>query len=179
MPVCTDLLTIGDGTVIRKDSFFTGYRAHDGVIQTGAVTLGKDALVGEATVLDIWTSLGDGAQLGHSSSLHAGQAVPAGERWHGSPAQRDRRRTTGGRRSAPAAPLRRVVYALVQLLNLLVLVRAAGVRRRATCCSPRSRSSARCSDPGPAPFTSWTFYRDALVASPRAVLRLHCSSAWS
>ena len=36
VPVCTDLLTIGDGTVIRKDSFFTGYRAHAGVIQTGA-----------------------------------------------------------------------------------------------------------------------------------------------
>ena len=87
MPVCTDLLTIGDGTVIRKDSFFTGYRAHAGVIQTGPVTLGKDVFVGEATVLDIDTSMGDGAQLGHASSLHAGQAVPAGERWHGSPAQ--------------------------------------------------------------------------------------------
>ena len=88
VPVCTDLLTIGAGTVIRKDSFFTCYRAHAGLIQTGAVTLGKDVLVSEATVLDIGTSLGDGAQLGHASSLHTGQAVPAGERWHGSPAQR-------------------------------------------------------------------------------------------
>ena len=41
--------------------------------------------VGEKAVLDIGTSLGDGAQLGHASSLHAGQAVPAGEHWHGSP----------------------------------------------------------------------------------------------
>ena len=46
--MCTDLLSIGDGAVIRKDSFFTGYRAHNGVIQTGAVSVGKDALVGEA-----------------------------------------------------------------------------------------------------------------------------------
>ena len=30
VPICTDLLTIGDGTVIRKDSFFSGYRAQDG-----------------------------------------------------------------------------------------------------------------------------------------------------
>ena len=30
VPVCTDLLTIGDGTVIRKDSFFSCYRAHAG-----------------------------------------------------------------------------------------------------------------------------------------------------
>ena len=97
VPVCTDLLTIGDGTVIRKDSFLTCYRAHAGVIQTGPVTLGKDVFVGEMTVLDIETSMGDGAQLGHSSSLHAGQAVPAGERWHGSPAQPHRGGLPDGR----------------------------------------------------------------------------------
>jgi acyl carrier protein len=78
VPVCTDLLTVGAGTVIRKDSFFTCYRAHAGLIQPGAVTLGKDVLVSESTVLDIGTSMGDGAQLGHASSLHTGQAVPAG-----------------------------------------------------------------------------------------------------
>ena len=33
MPVCTDLLTIGDGTVIRKDAVFSGYHANAGVIQ--------------------------------------------------------------------------------------------------------------------------------------------------
>nr|WP_078972633.1 Pls/PosA family non-ribosomal peptide synthetase [Streptomyces antibioticus] len=87
VPVCTDLLTVGAGTVIRKDAFFLCYRAHAGRIQTGRVTLGRDAYVGEKTVLDIDTSLGDGAQLGHSSALHSGQAVPDGERWHGSPAE--------------------------------------------------------------------------------------------
>ena len=104
VPVCTDLLTIGAGTVIRKDSFFTCYRAHAGLIQTGAVTLGKDVLVSEATVLDIGTSMGDGAQLGHASSLHTGQAVPAGERWHGSPAQPHRGGLPGGRARPTAAP---------------------------------------------------------------------------
>ena len=76
MPVCTDLLTIGDGTVIRKDAVFPGYHAHAGAIHTGAVTLGKDVVVGELAVLDIDTSLGDGAQLGHASSLRrrAGRA---------------------------------------------------------------------------------------------------------
>jgi non-ribosomal peptide synthetase-like protein len=120
VPVCTDLLTIGDGAVIRKDSFLTGYRAHDGVIQTGAVSIGENALVGEVTVLDIWTSLGDGAQLGHSSSLHAGQSVPDGERWHGSPAQRtdvDYQRIHAGQISTA----RRVGFATVQLVNLLLL----------------------------------------------------------
>ena len=87
VPVCTDLLTIGAGSVIRKDAYLNGYRARSGVIETGAVTLGADVFVGEHTVLDIGTTLGDGAQLGHSSALHAGQAVPAGQCWHGSPAQ--------------------------------------------------------------------------------------------
>lgn len=87
VPVCTDLLTIGDGTIVRKDSLISCYHAHDGVIETGPVTLGRDAVVSEATVVDIGSRLGDGSQLGHASSLHTGQTVPDGEHWHGSPAQ--------------------------------------------------------------------------------------------
>ena len=90
------------------------------MIQTGPVTLGKDVFVGEVTVLDIDTSMGDGAQLGHSSSLHAGQAVPAGERWHGSPAQRTE---VDYRTVEPAAcgTLRRAGYTALQLLNVLAV----------------------------------------------------------
>lgn len=87
IPVCTDLLSIGPGTVIRKDCYLNGYRARSGVIETGAVTVGAGAFVGEHTVLDIGTVLGDGAQLGHTSALHTGQVVPPGQCWHGSPAQ--------------------------------------------------------------------------------------------
>ncbi|HXA58207.1 MAG TPA: phosphopantetheine-binding protein, partial [Streptosporangiaceae bacterium] len=120
VPVCTDLLTIGDGTVIRTDSFFAGYRAQAGLIQTGAVTLGKDVLVCGLTVIDIGTSMGDGAQLGHASSLHAGQAVPDGQRWHGSPAvptEVDYRAV----HPTHCGTLRRAVYAVLQLLKLLFL----------------------------------------------------------
>jgi non-ribosomal peptide synthetase-like protein len=85
-PVCTDLLTIGSGTVINRDTFYLCYRAHNGWIQTGRVTLGQDVLVSERCVLDIGSTMGDGAQLGHSSSLQRMQSVPAGESWHGSPA---------------------------------------------------------------------------------------------
>jgi non-ribosomal peptide synthetase-like protein len=88
VPVCTDLLTIGPDTVIRKESFLSCYRAYAGWIQTGRVTIGRNALVGEKTVLDINTSMGDVSQLGHASALHSGQRVRTGERWHGSPAQR-------------------------------------------------------------------------------------------
>ena len=119
VPICTDLLTIGDGTVIRKDAVFNGYRAHAGWIQTGAITLGKDVVVGEQTVIEIETSMGDGAQLGHASSLQAAQAVPDGQSWHGSPAQPT---NANFRAIAPAkcGALRRAAYGTLQLLMLLL-----------------------------------------------------------
>jgi non-ribosomal peptide synthetase-like protein len=163
VPVCTDLLTIGDDTVIRKDSFFNGYRAHDGVIQTGAVTIGRNVLVGELTVLDIETSLGDGAQLGHASSLQTGQAVPAGQRWHGSPA----RPTEVDYRAVPTtaiSTLRRVGFATVQLLNLLVLglPLATGWVLMLLLELPQV---AALLDPGPMAFTTWSFYVFVLATS--------------
>jgi len=86
VPVCTDLLTIGARTVIRRDAVLLGYHAHDRVIRTGRVTLGAGVVVGAHAVLDIDTAIGDRGQLGHASALHPGQTVPPGERWHGSPA---------------------------------------------------------------------------------------------
>jgi len=120
IPVCTDLLTIGAGTVIRGEALFTCYRTHAGRIETGPVTLGRDVFVGERSVLDINTSMGDGAQLGHGSGLHSGQAVPAGERWHGSPAQH----TEVNYLRVPPAPrstLRRAGYSAASLLVVLLL----------------------------------------------------------
>lgn len=120
LPVCTDLLTIGAGTIIRKDSYFLCYRARAGRIRTGTVTLGRDAFVGEHTVLDIGTALGDGSQLGHSSALRAGESVPAGESRHGSPARPtdvDHIRVP----PLPRRPLRRAGYALAALLQTLLL----------------------------------------------------------
>ncbi|SFO96996.1 Pls/PosA family non-ribosomal peptide synthetase [Amycolatopsis rubida] len=86
VPVCADLLTIGEGTVICKDTYFTTYRAQNGLIRTGPVAIGAHAYVGEMSVIDIETRMGENAQLGHASSLHAGQAVPEGQSWHGVPA---------------------------------------------------------------------------------------------
>ncbi|MFD2415618.1 Pls/PosA family non-ribosomal peptide synthetase [Amycolatopsis pigmentata] len=163
LPVCTDLLTIGDGAVIRKDSFFNGYRAHDGIIQTGAVSIGKDALVGELTVLDIWTSLGDGAQLGHSSALHTGQTVPAGERWHGSPAKRAETDPLAvGARDMGTG--RRAGYAAVQLVTLLLLGTPL-LFGTAFLAVQRVPALAPLVDSAPVSLTSWSFYRDTLIVS--------------
>ena len=163
VPVCTDLLTIGDGTVIRKDSFISGYRAHHGMIQTGPVTLGKDVFVGEVSVIDIETSMGDGSQLGHASSLNVGQAVPAGEHWHGSPAQRTE---TEYRTVEPAAcsTLRRVGYAALQLLNVLAISLPLGVGALVMLVKAVPQLSAIL-DPATVAVTSAAFYLNALVTS--------------
>src|SRR5207237_7738468 len=73
-------------------------------------------------MLDIDTSMRDGAQLGHASSLHSGQVVPAGQRWHGSPAQRTdvnymRVPPTGARSST----LRRAISSTLTLLAILFI----------------------------------------------------------
>lgn len=153
VPVCSDLLTIGDGTVICKDSFLLCYRARAGWIETGTVALGRDVFIGEKTVLDIETAMGDGAQLGHASSLHAGQVVPDGERWHGSPAQRTE---VDYLRVAPAncGTLRRASFAMLTVLEtfFLFLPLVEGT------CSVLLGAM-------PAPNTSLEFYIDALVLS--------------
>ena len=140
VPVCTDLLTIGPGAVVRKDTHLNGYRAVAGRIQTGPITIGADAVVGEKSVLDIGAVLGDGAQLGHASSLQSGQAVPDGESWHGSPAVRcdvDYRLVPPAR----CGRLRRFAYAAVAAGQRPGPVRPA--RPRAGPALPRAAS--RCS----------------------------------
>ena len=163
VPICTDLLTIGDGTVIQKDSFINGYRAHAGFIQVGAITIGKNAVISESTVIDIETSMGDGTQLGRASSLHAGQAVPDGERWHGSPAQR----TEVDYRSVEptkCGALRRVGYTVMQLLNLLVVSVPLGIGGLIVLLQwvPQLRVLL---DPGTQGVTTSAFYVHALVVS--------------
>jgi non-ribosomal peptide synthetase-like protein len=130
VPVCTDLLTVGAGTVIRKECHYLGYRARAGRIRTGRVTLGSGVYVGEHTVLDIGTVMGDGSQLGHSSALYegtpGGRTVPAGGRRHGSPAQPtdvDHVRVPPARCSTA----RRFGYGLAGLLQALLLWVPLGV----------------------------------------------------
>lgn len=121
VPVCTDLIGIGDNTILRKDSTVLGFRAEAGYIHTGPVRIGRDAFVGEASVLDINTDMGDRSQLGHSSSLQRGQSIPAGERWHGSPAMpttADYCKVAG----MPCTRVRRAFYEGTQIIGFLTLV---------------------------------------------------------
>lgn len=98
VPVATDLLTIGDDTVIGKDVWFSGYRCENGGLEIGPVEMGRDCVVGDNAVLDIHVSIGDGGHLVHASALLSGQSIPSGQTWHGSPAR-------------PASPLPRALAA--------------------------------------------------------------------
>jgi non-ribosomal peptide synthetase-like protein len=167
LPVATDLLTIGEGTVIRKDVIFNGYRAQGGVIQLGALTLGRDVTVGEGSVLDIDTSMGDGSQLGHRSTLYTGQAVPAGEHWHGSPGRRtDVDYATVG--PMPYRPWRRGWFAASQLIGAVGAGRIllGQVVILVVLANP---DIAAFLEPQSPAFTSWNFYGEALFYAGASV----------
>jgi non-ribosomal peptide synthetase-like protein len=85
-PIAVDMITIGDRTLVRPGCTLLGYRAVAGAIEIGPVRVGSDCRVGQNSVLEIDSTLNDGAVLGHASSLQPHQVVPTGCTWHGSPA---------------------------------------------------------------------------------------------
>jgi non-ribosomal peptide synthetase-like protein len=162
VPICTDLVEIGEGAVVRRGAAFSGYQARAGAIRTGRVHIGAGALVGEGTLVEIDTVVGDGATLAHASSLHTGQQVPDRHHWHGSPAR-------PAEHPAPALPsascprLRRLIAGGVELLALLLvlpLVVAGGV---AACESVPALDHAVL--PGTIGLADPAFYLRALAAS--------------
>ncbi len=161
VPVATDLVTIGAGSVVRKDVHFSGAAAVAGTVRLGRVTLGRDVVVGEKSVLDVDTAMGDGAQLGHASALHAGQTVPSGARFHGSPAVAtgvDHRRVP----PVPVRPARAVGYGLLQLVKILgvYLPLAFGGLIMLLAEAPKLRGLV---DPGPVALNQPLLYLDALA----------------
>lgn len=121
VPVCTDLISVGNNTILRKESMILGYRAEAGYIHTGPVNIGRDAFVGVGCTLDIDTSMGNGAQLGHASTLQRGQSIPDGAHWHGSPAVPTNADYCKVRNINPSN-VRRVLFEAVQLIGLFAIV---------------------------------------------------------
>lgn len=164
VPACPDLLTIGDGAVVRKDSIHTCYRAESGLIQTGTVTLGKNSFVGEGTVMDINSELGEGAQLGHSSSLHAGQVIPAGAHRVGSPATHSTEATYRSVGPVSRATSRRVLFSsYMVIVTLLVTLPLTFVLPIVIAKLPFAPASIF--DSTAPSFSSLLFYRDVLIVS--------------
>ena len=163
VPVCTDLFSAGDGALVRKDAVLACYRAHDGRVEIGGVSLGAHVVVGESTVLDVRTAMGDGSSLAHSSSLHAGQAVPAGENWHGSPARRADAPMPPVPPAAEGAP-RRTLYSVGVLVIALGIVLPAGLLAFAVLRALVPQFAALL-EPPPGALTGVDFYLRTLLLS--------------
>jgi len=170
IPVCTDLLTIGAGSLITKDTYISCYRARAGLIETGHVIVGAGSFIGEHSVLDIDTALGAGAHLGHASALLSGQIVPPGEVWHGSPAEL----APDGTVYQVVPPtrggaLRRTWFCANRLLLMLAV---AGPVEAAAAGLVLTHSRALHFMLGSPNVTSWQYYREALVAGAAVVFGL-------
>ena len=123
VPAAADLFEVGDEAVVARSAMLPGYAAYGNRLHVGEIRIGRNAYVGEASVLDIRTGIGNFGQLGHASSLQSGQRVPEGKRYHGSPAEET---TTIFRLSdeASCTPLRRALFTATQLVFALAIVGA-------------------------------------------------------
>ncbi|MEZ5409021.1 MAG: Pls/PosA family non-ribosomal peptide synthetase [Acidimicrobiales bacterium] len=119
-PVCTDLVSIGAGAVVRHEAVLATYVAGGGWLRPGPISVGERALVGDGSVLSPGTAVGAGAQLGPASALLARQRVPEGAVWQGSPAEPCP--TTFDRcEPGPMSRRRRVRFTVFQLLSLALV----------------------------------------------------------
>lgn len=87
LPTCTDLLSVGANTIVQPGTSIDCHKAASGRMVTGSVSLSDNVTVGHGSRLDLNTAIADGASLAHCSTLLQDSKVPAGEFWHGSPAQ--------------------------------------------------------------------------------------------
>jgi len=124
--LCFDLLTIGAEASIAREAALLGYRVERDRLIIGPIQVGQGGYVGLRAVLEGGTSLGAGAELDDLSVLPAGQHIPAGEGWLGSPAQRVRQVATGPLRPV-AAPGAGYLVAQLAAIALMLLVPTAAL----------------------------------------------------
>ena len=121
--VTADLFEVGDDALVMRSALLPGATAYGNRIHFDAIRIGRNAYVGEHSVLEIGSAIGDFAELGHASSLQRGQRVPDGKRYAGSPAEE----TTTRFRLAddtPAQPLRRALFTAFRLAFVIAVVGA-------------------------------------------------------
>ena len=121
--VTADLFEVGEDALVSRSALMPGYTAHGNRIHLDAIRIGRNAYVGEQSVLEIGSTIGDFGQLGHASSLQQGHRVPDGKRYAGSPAEE----TTTAFRLAdeiPTRPVRRTLFTLGRLAFVLAVAGA-------------------------------------------------------
>ncbi|NKQ54522.1 amino acid adenylation domain-containing protein [Amycolatopsis sp. K13G38] len=86
-PPVTGLLKLGRGAAIEPEVDLSGYWVDGDVVHIGKIRVGAGARVGARSTLFPGARIGKGAEIAAGSTVTG--AVPAGQRWAGSPAQRD------------------------------------------------------------------------------------------
>lgn len=86
LPPVTGMLSIGSQAAIEPETDLAGYWVDGDVLRIGHVHIGADSKIGSRSTLLGGAHIGNGAQLEPGAAVSG--AVPAGERWAGSPATR-------------------------------------------------------------------------------------------
>ena len=123
-PPVTGMLKLGRGAAIEPEVDLSGHWVDGDLVHVGKIRIGAGARVGARSTLFPGARIGKGAEIAAGSTVLA--AVPAGQRWAGSPAARD---NAGALRWPSSNPRRsrfwKFAYAATsQLLGLLPAVAA-------------------------------------------------------
>ena len=117
-----DLLTIGDGASVGGKVKLNNVRVEGNELVIGPISIGADAYVGTACVIEDGAVIGDGAELQDLTAIASGAIVGAYEIWDGSPG-RFVGRVDQASLPAPATASRgtRMLQGVLYLVFLLVL----------------------------------------------------------
>src|SRR5689334_6315456 len=85
-PPVTGLLKIGRGAAVAPEVDLGGYWVDGDVVHIGKIRIGAGATIGSRSTLLPGARIGKGAEIAAGSTVSG--AVPAGQRWAGSPARR-------------------------------------------------------------------------------------------
>ena len=139
VPVCTDLISIGDNTILRQGLVVLRLQ---GAVRTASRPARSPSATTPSSARQPCStstpSMEDDTQLGHASSLQSGQRVPRGKHYHGSPGQETTADYCTVARRRTCTPLRRCALLGLSAADR-IRRRAAG--RRSCWCITRSRCS--------------------------------------
>ncbi|WP_020672070.1 Pls/PosA family non-ribosomal peptide synthetase [Amycolatopsis nigrescens] len=85
-PPVTGMLKLGRGAAVEPEVDLSGHWVDGDLVHIGKIRIGADSRIGSRSTLFPGARIGKGAEIAAGSTVRG--AVPAGQRWAGSPAQR-------------------------------------------------------------------------------------------
>ncbi|MEV7098857.1 Pls/PosA family non-ribosomal peptide synthetase [Amycolatopsis sp. NPDC051045] len=118
-PPVTGFLKLGRGAAIEPEVDLTGHWVDGDVVHIGKVRVGAEARVGARSTLFPGVRVGKGAEIAAGSTVRG--AVPAGQRWAGSPAARVAKDERDALKWPSSRPPRSHFWATVYGLTSIIL----------------------------------------------------------